>query len=287
MDRFVTGLFSTLFLFFFAFNCSAETVQLKNASGRDVTAEYLQGTNTGSPVLILHGFLQTNKFSTVTRLASSLADLGFTVLSPTLSLGISNRKVSLSCEAIHTHSLDSDANELKLWIEWLNKKTQKPVTLIGHSAGGPVILKYLEMNNAEKIQHAILISLSYYDFGPDVSKQGGLAEKALNAVEKGENPLDTYSLDYCKTYPTNARSFLSYYNWDRLKISSVVGEYSDRITIILGTDDNRMKEDWKNQLNKQHDNVVFIDGANHFFDQAHEFELTDAIEDVLDSNAER
>ena len=32
---------------------------------------------------------------------------------------------------------------------------------------------------------------------------------------------------------------------------------------------------------RQHMNVVLIEGANHFFDQAHEFDLTDAIEKLL------
>ncbi len=42
-----------------------------------------------------------------------------------------------------------------------------------------------------------------------------------------------------------------------------------------------MEDDWKKQLQEQHKNVTLIEGASHFFDQAYEFELTDAIEKLL------
>lgn len=259
----------------------AESIKLTNASGNVISAGFSQGSNSANPVLVLHGFLQTSKFSTVSRLLTSLHDIGYTVLSPTLSLGISNRKQSLSCEAIHTHSLDTDADELKQWIEWLYKKTGKPVTLIAHSAGGPVILKYMEDSDAKYVNHSILISLSFYNTGIYANENNEYAEKALKAINSGTNPLDTYALSYCKTYPTDARAFLSYYNWNRVKTSAVVNKFSDRVSIILGTGDKRMDDEWKKQLQEQHKNITLIEGANHFFDQAHEFELTDAIEELL------
>jgi alpha-beta hydrolase superfamily lysophospholipase len=260
---------------------SAEPVKLENAAGNVITADYSQGTDRSNPVLVLHGFLQTGKFSTVSRLLTSLHDIGYTVLSPTLSLGVSNRKQSLSCEAIHTHSLDTDADELRQWVEWLYEKTGKPVILIAHSAGGPVILKYMEASNAKYVAHSILISLSFYNASLHANENSEYAEKAQKAINAGINPLDTYALSYCKTYPTDARSFLSYYNWDRVKTSAVINKFSDRVSIILGTGDKRMEDSMKKQLQEQHSNVIMIEGANHFFDQAHEFDLTDAIEELL------
>ncbi len=281
MKKTSTILLSGLCLILFVMPVLAESIKLTNASGNVISAGFSQGSNSASPVLVLHGFLQTSKFSTVSRLLTSLHDIGYTVLSPTLSLGISNRKQSLSCEAIHTHSLDTDADELKQWIEWLYKKTGKPVTLIAHSAGGPVILKYMEDSDAKYVNHSILISLSFYNTGIYANENNEYAEKALKAINSGTNPLDTYALSYCKTYPTDARAFLSYYNWNRVKTSAVVNKFSDRVSIILGTGDKRMDDEWKKQLQEQHKNITLIEGANHFFDQAHEFELTDAIEELL------
>lgn len=281
MKKTSTILLSGLCLILFVMPVLAESIKLTNASGNVISAGFSQGSNSANPVLVLHGFLQTSKFSTVSRLLTSLHDIGYTVLSPTLSLGISNRKQSLSCEAIHTHSLDTDADELKQWIEWLYKKTGKPVTLIAHSAGGPVILKYMEDSDAKYVNHSILISLSFYNTGIYANENNEYAEKALKAINSGTNPLDTYALSYCKTYPTDARAFLSYYNWNRVKTSAVVNKFSDRVSIILGTGDKRMDDEWKKQLQEQHKNITLIEGANHFFDQAHEFELTDAIEELL------
>jgi len=280
-------IFLTLYLFLFASLSFAEPVKLSNASSKTVVADYLQGTNNANPVILLHGFLQTNEFPTVSRLESALHDSGYTVLNPTLSLGLSNRKQSLSCEAIHTHSLASDADELKLWINWLYKKTGRPVTIIGHSAGGPVVLKYMQDNNAKYMDHTILISLSYYASGPTANETQAHAETALKAINSGSNPLGSYALDYCKTYPTYASAFLSYYNWNRAKVSSAVSQFNDRISVIIGTGDKRIDSDWHQQLKKKHNNVILIEGANHFFDQAYEFDLTDTIENLLTEKMKR
>ena len=286
MKKISTIMLSGLCLILFVMPFEAESIKLINASGNSINADFSPGSNNASPVLVLHGFLQTSKFSTVSRLVTSLHDTGYTVLSPTLSLGISNRKQSLSCEAIHTHSLDTDADELRQWIEWLYKKTGKSVTLIGHSAGGPTILKYMEGSDAKYVNHSILISLSFYNAGLYSSENNEYEEKALKAINSGTNPLASYALNYCKTYPTDARAFLSYYNWNRAKTSAVIGQFNDRISIILGTGDKRMENYWKKQLQEQRKNVIMIEGANHFFDQAHEFELTDAIEGLLSERQE-
>ena len=259
----------------------AEPVELVTEQDHLVVANLLTGTNDKNPVLILHGFLQTREFPTVSRLATALNEAGYTVLNPSLSLGINNRKKSLSCEAVHTHSLEMDAGELALWVEWLSKKTSRPVTLIAHSAGGPVVLKYLEEYNAKQVNHAVLISLSYYAESKTTNEKKSHAQQALRAIKKKANPLDTYSLNYCKKYPTFAKNFLSYYNWNKEKTSLVVSKFNNIISIVLGTDDKRIDGDWKKQLQSRHNNVVKIEGANHFFDQAYEFDLTDAVENIL------
>lgn len=264
----------------------AESVKLSNASGQVIAADFTQGSNKMGPILLLHGFLQTNKFSTVNHLERDLNDGGYTVLSPTLSLGISNRKENLSCEAIHMHSMDKDADELRQWIEWLYKKTGRQVTVIGHSAAGPIILKYMEDSNAMYIGHSILVSLSYTNDKFYSNENIHYKEKALESVNSGVNPLDTYALHYCKTYPTDARAFLSYYKWNRDKVSKVVGEFNNHISIILGTGDKRVEPDWRQQLKEQGSNVILIEGANHFFDQAYEFDLTEAVEKLLTEKVE-
>ncbi len=290
MNTQVLSLTKLFFLFIALFSTSfsfAESVQLTTASDKEVIATYLQGEEDNSPVLILHGFLQTKEFPTVDRLATSLNDSGYTVLKPTLSLGLSNRKQSLPCEAIHTHSLDSEADELGQWIEWLYEKTGKPVTLIGHSTGSQVILKYMENSNAKFVNHSILISLSYYASGPAARENKSHAEKAQSAIKQNSNLLDTYALNYCETYPTYARNFLSYYNWNIDKTSSVISKFNKQLSIILGTNDKRIDNNWRQQLQNIHSNTHLIEDANHFFDQTHEFDLVDTVEMLITDNTKQ
>ena len=96
-----------------------------------------------TPILILHGFLQTHHFPTVRQLADSLAGLGYPVLTPSLSLGLHRRNTSLACEAIHAHSMQKDAEEVGHWVDWLQRRYQRKPVLIGHSAGSVTLLAYL------------------------------------------------------------------------------------------------------------------------------------------------
>lgn len=271
----------TILLLFHTQACLAEIVELTTADSRIALADYLQGDNNENPVLILHGLLQTREFSTVSRLASSLNEAGYSVLTPNLTLGLNRRKQSLSCEAVHTHSLDKDSSELEMWVNWLHKKTNKPISIVAHSAGGTVMLNYFEKTAAENVDKGILISLSYYATGPEASETAEHAAMARKAVKDNNRQIQTYALNYCKTYPTYPDAFLSYYEWNKLKTIRSVSKFNDRISIIMGSLDRRVDSDWKMQLTRTHKNTLLIDGANHFFDQTHEFDLLDSVESIL------
>lgn len=259
----------------------AEVVELRTDRNQLITANFLGGHEDINPVLILHGFLQTKEFPTVARLAGGMNDSGYTVLAPTLSLDVSNRKKSLACEAIHTHSMDTDAREIRQWVIWLKQKTGKPVTLIGHSSGSVALLNYLKLYGADDIDKFVLISLGYYAEGPLSNETPALAHKARQALARGANPLDSYALSFCKTYPTTARAFLSYYEWNRDQVAKYAKQYADKISTIIGSNDKRINPDWQDQLRAQGIRVLTVAGANHFFDQAHEFDLLDTVEASL------
>lgn len=101
--------------------CAADSqmVEIEAGNGLRAVARFWKG-DAGKPVaMILHGFLQTRDFSTVRSLAESLADDDYTVLAPTLTLGLMRRAQSLPCEAIHTHGMDMDVDEIGRWSRWL------------------------------------------------------------------------------------------------------------------------------------------------------------------------
>lgn len=263
----------------------AEVISLRTAGQLTAEAELLSGDNDASPILILHGFLQTRDFPTVSRLANALHEAGHTVLTPSLTLGLDRRRKSLACEAIHTHNVDMDTTEIAGWINWLHEKTGRPVTLIGHSAGTQTLLSHLERVGDANIHKAIFISLSYFAQGPSSYETPADAERARANLANGRDPLETYSLAFCKQYPTRASDFLSYYAWDRDKIARLTSRFSDLTSVIIGTGDKRIENDWREQLRNKRVRVIEIEGANHFFDQAHEFDLLEAIEELLEQRA--
>ncbi len=155
-----------LILFFTPCIANSELITHGMGRGLAATAEYLQGDAGAPAALILHGFLQTREFITVRRLADSLHESGYTILLPNLTLGINVRKESLSCEAIHTHSMQQDLNEISRWIDWLEHRKHDKIVLIGHSAGSLQLAAYLSSHLNQPIQHSILISLIAYGLGP-------------------------------------------------------------------------------------------------------------------------
>ena len=50
----------------------------------------------------------------------------------------------------------------------------------------------------------------------------------------------------------------------------------------MGSKDNRFTEGWKAKLAERGLSIVSIEGANHFFDREHEFDLLDEVQRLLD-----
>lgn len=276
----MAGLTILLLLLCAPLTAYAEIVELDVGKGITGTARYSEGSNDAPAVLILHGFLQTRDFYTVMRLGAALEDADYTVLVPTLSLGLDRRKKSLACEAIHSHSLDGDVKEIGLWVEWLHKKTGKPPVVIGHSMGGLLMAAYLDQASKSAVSSSILISLAY--FGRSNSNESiEDAERARQALEAGEDGLHNFGLSYCKKYLTTAQNFLSYYEWSRGETSSALRKLTVPVTVIVGSSDNRIDKTWVSEMQKFGVDIISITGANHFFDGEYEFELTDMIEALL------
>jgi len=272
-----------LMLLFLPGLVNAQEIELETSERYIASANFLEGEADKKALLILHGFLQTRNFSTVKRLGDTLHESGFNVLSPTLSLGLHRRRQSLPCEAIHTHSIQTDAAEIKQWVDWLTEKTGKKPTLIGHSSGSITLLNYLDVYGTDGIEKLILISISPFtnEITPVDEKNLKWARDDLNS---GYDSLYTYKLSYCDTYPSTSSAWLSYKQWDQEKLGELTVKYSDLIDVIIGTNDNRLSMEWRDLLQSKGVNISFIEGANHFFDQAHEFDLSDTMESLLDAD---
>lgn len=88
--------------------------------------EYRNGDPGSRPCCYFMVFLQMHEFPTIHSLTEGLAGAGYSVLAPTLSLGLSHRKQSMACEAIHSHKMQDGSQEIAAWIAWLKARKADP-----------------------------------------------------------------------------------------------------------------------------------------------------------------
>jgi pimeloyl-ACP methyl ester carboxylesterase len=260
---------------------ASSVVESRLASGVLVTAEYQQGDPSLPTVMIIHGFLQTRNYLTVNSLFTSLADNGYTVLAPTLSLGIQQRKQSLSCGAIHTHTMDEDVTEIDYWVQWLIKHNHQNIVLLGHSYGSLQSLVYYKKEKNPKIKKIIATSLVDVEHVLGEDNAHAQYEAALKRLKNGDQSLSEYKISYCKQYLAPPSAFISYASWSKQKIVDILKNIAIPVDVILGGKDDRMGKDWPGLVKSSGAHVTIIDGANHFFDASFEFDLLDLVTNSL------
>lgn len=256
-------------------------MELSMGPGLVAEADYWPGEADMPALLILHGFLQTREFPTVRRLAEALAGEGFSVLTPSLTLGLNRRQQSMACEAIHTNSIQQDAAELGAWTEWLAERAGKPPVLIGHSTGGVQMAAMLDAHRDIPVSQAVLVSLSYFgeELGP--ARVAELQADAAAALARGDQRMHRYALTYCREYVTTAANLLSYLAWDKERLRALLVRGPTPATVIYGDQDDRIDRVWLEALAGGGVSVRSVAGANHFFDLTHEFDLLDEVLRVI------
>lgn len=252
------------------------------AKAVEADADYWPGEADRPAVLILHGFLQTREFPTVRRLAEALADEGYTVLLPSLSLGINRRQRNLACEAIHTHSMQQDVDELRAWVDWLNERSGKPPVLVGHSSGAVQVAALLKDHGDVAVASAVLLSPPYFGEGQGPDRLELLRARAETDLARNPHGLAAYPLTFCRKYVTGPAQLLSYLAWDKAALGTALVDLSVPLTVIYGEGDLRVDRPWIEGLRAGGVAVRSIDGAGHFFGAAHEFALLDEVLAVLD-----
>lgn len=256
-------------------------VELDTPGGAVAEADYWPGAVDRPAILIAHGFLQTREFPIVRRLAESLAAQGYSVLTPSLSLGLDRRRRSLACEALHTHSMPLDVAELRAWTAWLAQRTGRPPVVIGHSSGGVQLAAMLAAESDLVVDQAILIGLSY--FGADQAEQRLAELKALAAEQlaRGDDDMHRFALGYCRSYVTTAAGLTSYLDWDAERLQAVLADARAPVTVVFGDRDRHIDRTWLDALGEHGVGLRPVAGADHFFDLTHEFELFDEVLQVI------
>ena len=273
-----------ILLLCFASSLFAKEVSLPLGNSLNGLAEYTQGDKDKPAVLIVHGILQTRNFSTIQIIGNFLEESGYTTLRPTISLGIDSRKKSLACEAIHTHTMASDIEEIARWVQWLKKKHQS-ILLIGHSAGATLLVAYLDKYENIQItpEKIILISPAYFGNRPSSNTSSSEIEKARKAVASGQLGPASFGFIYCENYVSLPEAYLSYIEWSQQRTTESLMNISNPVSLLFGAGDKRIDQAWPEKLREMGMDVQITDDANHFFNGSHEFDLLDFIENTVDS----
>jgi len=260
-----------LLIWIFPVAAHAELVQQLMRPGISASADYWVGERSKPAVLLLHGFLQTRGLSTVGSLARGLHDAGYTVLSPTLSLNIPDRKQSLACEAVHKHSLDDDVAEIGHWIQWLKSRGHTAIVLLGHSFGSMQLLAYLSAKPDAAVKGYIGTSLIEAQVGS--VDRSALIAQLEERVRSKQRELVKQSLSFCSRYPSTPEGLLSYVRWDQAQVLASLKQSPVSMKLIMGDADEMLGKGWLKALQHVQAPMVLIKGASHFMDGEHEFDL--------------
>lgn len=260
----------------------ADTLRLKSPDGKFLNAAYLRGDVKRPAILVLHGFLQSFQFQTTENIIGNLSSLGYTIIGPNLSLGISGRLQSMQCQAPHSHTFGDDLREIDFWVGWLRKQGHASVILVGHSWGSQHVLGYTETHPRAPVSAVIAISLVRVEQSAAVRARQ--VSRAETRGARRDVSLKPYALSFCKTYMATPESYLSYARWDDARVIESLTRLQERklpVYAVIGDQDSRIDDKWVQILHRHTTQTIVINGANHFFSSVHEFELNDRLEALL------
>jgi len=217
-------------------------------------------------ILWLHGLFQTHSMmEPISQQRRLWVAGGYPVLSPTLTLGINDRREPYDCSYTLDHTYELNLEELKVWLRWLRKMGVKKVVLAGHSKGGEQIVHLAKVVSGEpKVVGLLLVAPSKGE-----QRKHPLLEKAKRLVRDGAgHTVLRGSFFYCREVSVSARTLWSYYGVDR-NIGKALREVGVPVLVVWGGEDERVRDlprflkrhagDMKNLR------IEVIDYADHFF----------------------
>jgi esterase/lipase len=285
--KFKANLAITVFLCLLGAPCTAvaETVNVTLPSGLGAYASYHKGLPSHPAVILLHGFQQTHHSEPMNSLGSNLASKGYTVLSPTMSLGVNNRSQSMACEAAHVQTIEEEVGEISYWMDWLRAKGYKTITPIGFSSTGNLgLLLYNAKTTHTPFKKIILVSMNpqFQDVKDAQQMRSARGEGGANKSSR----LHMVTLGYClNNLAATASSYLSYVKYNDARIFELLSQTSVPSELLMGTADTILPANWLVHLKsiKPPAQVTWLANANHFFEGTTEFDLAETVESLLQS----
>lgn len=260
----------------------AAPVTMTLDNGLTANADYQTGQANKPAIMVVHGFQSTYNYGTIQSIASELADKGYTVLTPNLTLGVNNRNEPLACDQAHTSTLTDEGKELAQWANWLKTKGNKHLIMIGHSAGSSSILSSLE-NNPANLEQVVLTALYDFDGWSEDTLQRD-KKRAQQNMHSGK--LEQYNMSICRgNFLANSETYLTYRNWNKARILDTINRSTYPINVIMPGSDIRLSGNnrhWLEELGTSKAQLSVIKNADHFFSADAEFDLNEAINHAID-----
>lgn len=259
----------------------AEKVELVMPNKLVARADFRKGANDKPAVLLMHGFLQTFEFPTIFRLLEALHGAGYTVLAPSLTLNVPTRRQSLACEAIHTHTVEGNSREIEAWVKWLRQRQAGDVVLLGHSFGSAQLLAYLGARPDPAVKKLIAVSMIEAQSTLNRQELARVNAQLKSRMARGDIQPLAQPVSFCKKLNATPASLLSYLEWTPEHVLKRVKRLSLPATFVMGSSDERLGKDWINRLHQGRAKIRVIQGANHFMDGEHEFDLHELVLEEL------
>lgn len=257
-------------LSFCALPLRAQTVHLMMPSGMEGRAAYHAGHPGQGAVLLLHGFLQTGDFSTLQQLYEGLAEAGYTVLAPTLTLGVPDRKDSLDCGSLHLNNIGDEVGEIQAWVHWLARQDTGPIYLLGHSYGARLMILWAGLHPDGRVRGLLAISL--VGGHPSGSRLATLRRRMRRLPP---TRLVREPLSFCRRYTAPAAAYLSHLRWDDRCLLNAAARLRVPFFVVLGGADPNLTHAWAGRLEKAGARVTLLPAASHFMNGLHQFALLD------------
>lgn len=281
--RIISFVFITLFHYLLSLQAAVgATIEETLPGGLTASADYRPGADNKPAILLIHGFLTVHSFSLIQKIADDLSDNDYTILAPTLTLGISKRGESLPCDALHLHSMRDDLDEIRGWVKWLVKRGHNNIILAGHSTGALQILLMLHDKPMQEISKLIAISMIPLENNNRSAFEASI-KRANAMIAAKDQSIGRFTISYCdNSFIAPAEQYLSYANMHSDIFLNTIKNDKFNVKVILGSEDADVSRGWLDKLDRLGFETVVIPGANHFFSHGHEFELYETLIDLLE-----
>lgn len=246
-------------------------------------------------LLVLHGTLAHKDMEIITALRDLMAERGFSTLTPSLSLGLSNRRGMYDCAVTHTHRHMDAVDEVAVWVNWLKKKRAGSIWVAGHSRGAKQIVQYALGTPDAAVKKVISIAPSVSGrkklvagfkrtHKADLSSVLTRAEKLI-AEGKGDMVMKGVGILYCPGADVTASSFVGYYGKDlRLNTAKMASGLNLPTLFVGGSEDTvnpGVAAAVKSMVDNKKISVVEVEGAGHFFRDLFGEDVADAISEFI------